>query len=127
MNDEQLEQHLREWPAPELPEAWRADILAKALRAARAADNPARRNWPAVLLFLRNVIARNPFTAGALTALWILIFALKVTTPVDASEREMLAHYDPSQPVYLVSLEDEIRLAELLQEQPVQDERRQIP
>ena len=61
---------------------------------------------------------RHPLTAGALTALWLLIVFFKTSTPIDPMEKTLMAHYDPSRPVYLVSLQDEIRLAQLLQDQP---------
>jgi hypothetical protein len=115
MNDEQLENHLRQLPAPELPAAWRAYIVANALREALP---EVRQPWPPLLLVLRILFARNPFTAGALTALWLLIFLFKTTTPVDPAEKAMIARFDPNTPVHLVSLNDEIRLAELLQEPP---------
>lgn len=120
MNDEQLEQHLRELPAPELPAAWRAEIL--------AAARPARREaWPPLFVLLRNLFARHPLTAGALTVLWLLIFLLKVATPVDPSEKAFLAHYDPNRPVYIVSLQEEMRIAELWRDPPDQNQPRQIP
>lgn len=115
MNDERLEHHLRQLPAPELPTAWHGEIVATALREARPAARP---TWPPLLIGLRNLFARNPFTAGALTALWLLIFLFKASTPVDPAEKAMIAHFDPNAPVHLVSLNDEIRLAELLQEPP---------
>ena len=123
MNDDQLEQHLRELPAPELPAAWRAEILATS----RAARSPKREAWPPLLVVLRNLFARHPCTAGALTALWILIFLLKAATPVDPSEKALLVHYDPHRPVYIVSLQDEIRIAELWQDPPDQNQTWQIP
>ena len=124
MNDDQIEQHLRELPAPELPVAWRAEILAAAAYAARPVKREA---WPPLLVLLQNLLARHPWTTGALTALWILIFLLKAATPVDPSEKALLAHYDPHRPVYIVSLQDEIRIAELWQDPPDQNQTRQIP
>ena len=118
MNDDQIEQQLRALPAPELPAAWRAEILATALRESRPGE-PKRTIWPPLLISLRALIAHNPFSTAALTALWILIFLFKASTPVDPSEKELLAHYDPNRPVYLVSLRDEIQLAEYLQAEPV--------
>jgi len=112
MNDEKLEQHLRELPAPELPEAWRAEILANAARAARVAADK-RPAWSPVLVYLRHLCLRNPVAATAMTALWCLIFLFKATTPVDPQERILLAHLDPSRPVYLVSIPDQILLAQL--------------
>jgi hypothetical protein len=117
MTDDQLERHLRAMPAPELPASWRAEILATALREAHVPESR-RATWPPLLVFLRNLIARNPFTAGALTALWILIFLLKTATPVDPAEQELLAHADPTRPIYFISLQDQIRLAELAQQDP---------
>jgi hypothetical protein len=114
MKDENLEQHLRNLPTPELPEAWRAEILAAARRAARLPSRPA---WPPVLVLLRRLFAHNPITAGALTALWLLIFLFKASTPVDLSEQALVAHYDPNQPVYLVTIQDEMRLAPFIQDQ----------
>jgi hypothetical protein len=126
MNDDILEQHLRKLPAPSLPEAWRAEILSTARREARPRA-PSRPIWPPLLVALRNLFARNPITASALTALWLLIFLFKAGTPVDPSEKELLAHFDPDRPVYLVSLQDEIQLAQLWQDQPEQSRLRQIP
>ena len=126
MNDEKLEHYLRELPAPELPATWRSDILGNALRESRALAQ-SREVWPVVLIYLRNIFARNPYTTTVLFALWALIFLFKATTPVDPSEKELLAHFDPNRPVYLVSLQDEILLAELLQEQPDQRPSRLIP
>jgi hypothetical protein len=126
MNHENLEQELRKLPAPELPERWRAEILSTALRAARAADRP-RQIWPPLLICLRNLFARNPWTASALTALWILILLFKVGTPIDPAEKELIARFDPNRPIHLLSLRDEIMLAELLQEQPEQRQIQQIP
>jgi hypothetical protein len=125
MNDEILEQHLRKLSAPELPETWRAEILSIALREARA-HTPMRAVWPPLLVTLRNLFARNPVTTSALIALWLLIFLFKVGTPVDPSEKELIAHFDPNRPVYLVSIQDEIQLAELCQDQS-EPRRRQIP
>ena len=124
MNDENLEQHLRNLPAPELPEEWRAEILSRAKREARASQP--RQVWPTLLINLRNLYLRNPITATAMTSLWMLIFLFKFSTPVDLTDKTLLAHIDPNRPIYLVSLRDEIRLAELLQDQG-QEERRQIP
>jgi hypothetical protein len=126
MNDDILEQHLRELPARELPETWRAEILSTALPEARAPAS-SRQVWPTLLVTLRHLFARNPWTVTALTALWILTFLFKAGTPVDPSEKEMLAHFDPNRPVYLVSLRDEIQLAQLWQEQPEPNQSRQIP
>lgn len=97
MNDEILEQHLRKLSAPELPETWRAEILSTALREARA-HTPTRKVWPPVLVTLRNLFARNPVTASALTALWLLIFLFKASTPVDPSERNSSPTSTPTGP-----------------------------
>jgi len=115
MNDETLEQQLRDLPAPGLPAAWRAEILSAARREARPRQRPV---WPPLLAYLRQLYLRHPLTAGALTALWLLIVFFKTSTPIDPMEKTLMAHYDPSRPVYLVSLQDEIRLAQLLQDQP---------
>lgn len=123
MNDETLEQHLRKLPAPSLPEAWRAEILTAAIRESRP-PAPSRQIWPPLLVTLRSLFARNPVTAGVLTALWMLIFLLKAGTPVDPSEKELLAHFDPNRPVYLVSLQDEIQLVQLCLDE---SDQRQIP
>ena len=61
-----------------------------------------------------------------MTTLWLLIFLFKASTPVDPSEKELIAHFDPNRPVYLVSLQDEIQLAELCQDQS-EPRRMQIP
>jgi hypothetical protein len=127
MNDEGLEQNLRKLPQPELPAGWRTEIIAQALREARESATSTRQVWPPFLMFLRKIVARNPLSAGALTALWLLIFVFKVSTPVDPSEKELLAHFDPNRPVYLVSLREEIQLAEFLQDQPDQWKNPQIP
>jgi len=126
MNDEKLEQHLRDLPAPELPEAWRAEILSNATRAARVSDSK-RPAWSPVLLYLRNLCLRNPVTASAMTALWVLIFLFKATTPIDPQEKILLAHLDPNRPVYLVSISDQILLAQIALDQSDQRPLRQIP
>jgi hypothetical protein len=126
MNDENLEQHLRKIPAPELPAAWGTEILGTALREARASEASGQ-TWPFLLIYLRSFFARNPITATALTVLWLLIFLFKTTTPVDPSEKMMIAHFDPNKPVYIVSPQDEILLAELLQDQPDQRQPMQMP
>jgi hypothetical protein len=107
MNDDEIERLLREMPAPELPAAWRAEILAVA-----------RREWSPILLWLRNALARNPISASALAAMWALIFLFRVTTPVDLQEREILAHADTTKPVHLLTISDEIRLVEIAEETP---------
>jgi len=127
MNDESLEQHLRKLPQPELPAGWRTEIIAHALREARESTAPTRQVWPPFLMFLRQIVARNPVTASALSTLWLLIFLFRVSTPVDPSEKELLAHFDPNRPIYLVSLREEIQLAEFLQDQPDQRHDPQIP
>jgi hypothetical protein len=122
MNDENLEQHLRNLPAPPLPEAWRAEILSVAEREAKKASRPV---WPAIFLYLRSLYARNPLTAGALTALWLLIFLFKTGTPVDPdSQKMLLVKVDPNRPIYIVSLSDQIRLVDMIEYPPDQ---RQIP
>lgn len=118
MNDETLEQYLREMPAPELPAAWRGEILATALRAAPWEASSRAVLWPEVLVYLRRLCARNPITAGALATLWMLILFLRLDTPVDPAERQIMAHYDPKRPIYIVSVRDEIKLVEFLQESP---------
>ena len=123
MNDENLEQHLRNLPAPELPEAWRGPILSKALREARVSSK-SRENWPALFLYLRHLFRQNPITTGALATLWMLILLLRAGTPVDSSSRLPLARMDPNRPIHLVSLSEQIRLAEFLQDEP---EQKQIP
>ncbi len=125
MTDEILEQKLRKLPAPELPASWRGEILSTALREARV-PTQSRQVWPPLVLALRDLFARNPITATALTTLWLLIFLFKASTRVDPSEKELLAHFDPNRPVYLVSIQDEIRLAELGQDQS-EPRRMQIP
>jgi hypothetical protein len=117
MTDAELEKLLRGLPAPELPAAWRADILATARREARAETRP-RREWPPILLWRRGLLARNPISSGALAALWLLILLFHATTPVDLQERELLAHTDLTQPVRLLTTADEIRLVEIAEETP---------
>ena len=126
MNDEILEQKLRELPAPELPEAWRTEILSQARREARASSRNDR-TWPTLLVYLRHLWMRNPITTSAMAALWILILVFKAGTPVDPAEKIMLAHLDPNRPVYLVSIRDEILLAQLELDLPEQGQIRQIP
>ena len=109
MNDEWLENELRRLPAPELPGTWREEILS----VARKAAEPRRAEWPPFLLAWRGVFARNPLTVGALACLWILIFALNATTPVDPAEKELFAHADPHAPAPDFALmAEQIRLAE---------------
>ncbi len=115
MNDDEIERLLRELPSPALPEAWRTGILAEARRQSQAEKSP-HREWPPILLWLRNVCARNPVSVSALAALWLLIFLFRVTTPVDLQEQEILAHADRSQPVRLITMADEIRLVEIAEE-----------
>ena len=62
-----------------------------------------------------------------MTAVWILIFFLKISTPVDPAEKMLLAHRDPSRPVYLVSISDEILLAQLALDQPEQRSMPRMP
>jgi len=126
MNDEKLEQHLRDLPAPELPLSWRAEILGNAARAA-CTSSSRRAVWSPALLYFRNLCLRNPFTATALTALWALIFLFKATTPVDPQEKVLFAHLDPNRPVYLVSLSDQILLAQLELDQAEPIPLRQMP
>ena len=120
MNDDELEQHLRELPDPALPESWRESILATARREAPASAR-ARETWPAIFIYLRHLFARNPVTAGALTAIWLLIFLFKAATPVDPMANQYLARIDPNHPPRLTSLAEEIRLAESWQEEPRPD------
>jgi hypothetical protein len=124
MNDEMLEQQLRKLPAPELPATWRAEILSQARREAHPREDQV---WPALLVYLRHLCVRNPITTGAMAALWMLIFAFKAGTPLDPDEKMLLARIDPNRPVHLVSIFDEILLAQLLQDEPEQRQLRQIP
>lgn len=123
MNDELLEQKLRELPVPELPESWRGEILSAARREARSKN---RDVWPSLLVLLRHLCLRNPVTSGAMATLWLLIFLLKSATPVDPVHPELLVHFDPDRPVHLFSIADEKLLAQLEQDQP-EPQRRQIP
>jgi hypothetical protein len=124
MTDSQLESLLREIPAPEIPASWRAEILATARREARPEPHP-RRNFPPLLLWLRALVTRNPLTAGALTAMWLLILLFHATTPIDRQQQEILAHTDLSQPLHLITMADEIRLVEIAETTP--NTQRQIP
>jgi len=126
MNDEKIEQLLREFPAPELPSDWQGTILANARRDARS-SKAERQAWPAVLLYLRNLCARNPATATAMIALWTLILFLKVSTPIDPQEKELMAHYDPNKPVYFVSINDQILIAQMELDQSRQQPLRRMP
>jgi len=123
MNDE-IERLLRELPAPELPPAWRAEILGAARRELHA-ETRTRREWPPILLWIRGILARNPISTGALATLWLLIFLFHATTPIDLQEREILAHADRSQPIHFITMADEIRLVELAEQTPAQS--RTIP
>jgi len=117
MNDDEIERLLCELPAPELPEAWGAEILATARREGRS--QPASRAvWPPLLLWARNIVARNPVTSGVLATLWLLIFLFRCNTPVDPAQKEILAHLDASQPIYFLTVADEIQLVESVQDQP---------
>ena len=123
MNDEILEQKMRELPAPELPEKWRAEILSKALREARLSSQY-RQAWPTLLGYLQNLFCRNPITMSALASLWMLILIFKASTPVDPQEKILLAHFDPNRPIHFVLTSNQILLVQLLREEP---EQRQIP
>lgn len=57
----------------------------------------------------------------------MLIFLFKAGTPVDPSEKELIPHFDPSRSVYLVSLHDQIELAQLLQDEAGPKQGSQIP
>jgi hypothetical protein len=122
MNDDKIERLLRQLPVPELPASWRTEILTAARREA-SAERSSRPAWPPILLWLRNAFARNPVTSGVLATLWLLIFLFRFTTPVDPAEKEMMAHTDTNKPVYLLTMADEIRLVEAVQDQPPQPER----
>jgi hypothetical protein len=111
MIDEHLEHELRRLAAPELPEAWREEILSAASQAAQASKSP-RAGWPPILLFWRALFSRHPVSAGALAALWLLILAFKAATPVDPMDRELLAHTDQRPPPDFVAISEQIRLAE---------------
>jgi|HubBroStandDraft_1064217.scaffolds.fasta_scaffold104096_2 hypothetical protein len=125
MNDETLEQQLRSLAAPELPQAWQKEILSTVLHKARETET-SRQVWPEFLVYLYRLCARNPVTACAMIMLWTLIFSFKISMPVDPAEKLMAAHFDTGQPVYLVSISDEIQLTELLQYQ-TQEQRPLIP
>jgi len=115
MNDEQLEHHLRQLPAPELPPAWRQEILAQAMRATSPAP---RSHWPDVALFLRQLFARNPITSSALTALWLLIFFFKASTPLDpAASQSRIVQMDPKRPLYLTTLRQELLVAQFFRDE----------
>jgi hypothetical protein len=126
MSDDEIEKHLRALPAPELPPAWREEILAAARREERAEKSP-RAAWPPILVVLRNVLARNPVTSGILATLWLLIFLFRFTTPIDPDEKNFMADAGSNRPIYFVSLRDEIQLADLLQEQPEPKQPPRIP
>jgi hypothetical protein len=117
MNDDEIEQKLRKLAAPALPESWREAILATARREA-APPQRTREIWPAVLVYLRRLCLRNPITTGALTALWMLILVLRTTTPSDPVADRLMARIDPREPIRIVSLSEEIRLAESWQDEP---------
>ncbi len=124
MNDDEIERLLRGLPAPELPAAWRGEILAAARRGSRESreDRGRRPAW-APLPALRHLFARNPVTASTLAALWLLIFLFRFTTPVDRDEQAYLAHAGRTRPAHLLSLADEIRLVEAMQNPPARPER----
>jgi hypothetical protein len=119
MNDDEIERLLRELPESELPASWRAEILSAARREFRE-ETRTRREWPPILLWLRDVLSRNPITASALAILWLLIFLFHTTTPVDLQEREIIAQTDLSQPIHLITMADEIRLVDLAEQTSAQ-------
>lgn len=108
MNDHELEKLLRELPVPELPEAWRAGILARARRGAAVSASAAARGPLAPLAGLWRLGLRHPVTAGALAVLWLVIVGLRVATPVDTLAGSAdLARIDPNAPLRLVSVDPE--------------------
>jgi hypothetical protein len=117
MNDDEIEKLLSDLPTPALPESWRDSILASARR--EAAPSPrARETWPAVLVYLRHLFARNPITVSALATLWLLILVFKAATPGDPEADRLMAQVDLHQPILIVPLAEEIRLAESWQNEP---------
>jgi hypothetical protein len=117
MNDEEIERRLRDLPVPELPESWRGGILATARREVQTATRK-RREWPPILPWLRHAFARNPFTATALTFLWVLILLFRMATPHDPGSTELVAQRDSNRPVQVVSLAEEMRLVEFTENEP---------
>ena len=105
MNDDEIEQHLRELPGPPLPEAWRKSILA----AARGEPVRARETWPAILFYLRHLFARDPITAGGLAALWLLILVLKGGTPGEQDADRLLARANTAPPPSLLAVREHER------------------
>jgi hypothetical protein len=126
MNDDEIESHLRSLPAPELPESWRAEILANAWCKGREPES-ARGIWPPVFIALRNLFARNPVSASVLAALWFLILFFRFDTSIDPDEKELLVHDDPRQPIYFVPVGEQIQLAEMLQDTPEGSREPRIP
>jgi len=123
MNDDAIEQHLRELPAPALPEAWRKSILA-ASRREIAPSERARATWPAIFVYLRHLFVRNPITAGGLAAIWLLILVLKSGTPAEPMSDRLLAREDSVPSGTIFPRLEETQLAALLEDesepQPVQ-------
>jgi len=118
MNDENIEQQLRRLPAPELPVAWEREILAQARRAAETSSSK-KSTWPAILLFLRGLFARHPLTAGALSVLWLVILLFHLTTPVDPTERLLIAQdRNPPSPEQLLALREELALLDQAENPP---------
>jgi hypothetical protein len=111
MNDSEIEQHLRELPASALPEAWRESILTTARREAGPRER-VRETWPAVLVYLRHIFARNPVTTGGLAALWLLILVFKTATPIEPVAERLIAQTGPDPAPRLILLREELRLAD---------------
>ncbi len=80
MNPEDFEQQLSRRPPRPLPPEWRAEIL----DAARAAAAPASRSRTGILTSLRLQLAPlvrlHPRALAGMTAVWVVIFALRLAT-----------------------------------------------
>ena len=116
MKSDDFERKLKQQPMRELPDTWRAEILAAARAddARRPGRDLATRGWFFALnRKLSDLLWPSPKAWGSLAALWVLIFGLHFTTreqsPVIAQ------HYAPISPQVRTALREQHRLfAELI-------------
>ena len=79
---EAFAEHLRAQPVARLPESWRTEILAESLPTI-----PCTPTWrqPRAFVFLRAWLWPHPLAYAALLAVWGVILALRLSTPVIAA------------------------------------------